>query len=135
MCLVFAHHAPSTRIYYNILCERVGMMREISLILGLLLAVYGAADLLWRLACRLLCPCKEACFVISLCGARNDAEYLIRSARLRGCGRLILLDRGLTPDSAALTRAVCERLRVDFLTEKEWQEMLKTALQDEKKGV
>ncbi len=110
-------------------------MREISLILGLLLAVYGAAELLWRLACRLLCPCEETYLVIPLCGTRDDAEYLIRTARLRGCGRLILLDRGLTPDSAALTRTVCERLRAEFLTEKEWQEMLKTALQDEKRGV
>lgn len=110
-------------------------MRELSLILGLLLAVYGAAVLLWRLTCRLFCPCEEAYLVIPLCGARDDAEYLIRTARLRGCSRVVLLDSGLTPHSAALTRTVCERLRADFLTEKEWQEMLETALQDEKRGV
>lgn len=110
---------------------------------GLLLAVYGAADILWRLVCRLLSFDKEekAYLLVPLCGERDDAEYQARRARILcrgGYGQRIqpvLLDGGLTPHSAALTKEVCERLRVDFVDEKEWNELLQTALQDGKKGV
>lgn len=110
---------------------------------GLLLAVYGAADILWRLACRLLSFDREdtAYLLVPLCGERSDAEYQARRMRVMCRGgygqhiRPILLDSGLTPESAALTQEICRRLRVDFVDEKEWSKFLRTALQDEKKGV
>lgn len=119
------------------------MWETVFFIVGLLLAVYGAADILWRLICRLLSFDREetAYLLVPLCGERDDAEYQARRARVLSRGgygqsiQPILLDRGLTPRSAALTREVCERLRVDFVDEKEWNELLQTALQDEKKGV
>ncbi len=109
-------------------------MREIPLIIGMLLAVYGAADLLWRLTCYLLLPCRKDSFICPLCGEREDAEYIVRAARLRGIEPL-LLDRGLSPEHSALTQEVCRRMGVTFLKEKEWQELPKMPLQDEKRGV
>lgn len=115
-------------------------MREtIPLAIGMLLAVYGAAQLLWHLACRLLCDDggNNGYLVIPMSGNREDAEYHARrTALLRGYGfHPIVLDTGLTPESATLTEEVCRRLRVDFVAEKEWQKMLENALQEPKSGV
>lgn len=119
------------------------MTETIFFAVGLLLAVYGAADILWRLVCRILLfdRTEKTYLLVPLCGERDDAEYQARRARVlcRGgygqCIQPVLLDTGLTPHSAALTKEVCQRLRVDFVDEKEWSELLETALQDEKKGV
>lgn len=108
-----------------------------------LLAVYGAMELLWSVVCRCLSTKKEtaAYLLIPLCGERNDAEYQARRARVlcrNGGGkgiRPVLLDGGLSPDSAVLTREICARLRVDFVDEKEWNDFLQTALQEEEKVV
>ena len=111
-------------------------MQTVLLILGVLLAACGAAELLRRLACRVLFPRDFGYLVIPLCGSRTDAEYLIRAARFSAdtvCP--VLVDCGLTASAAAHTRAVCRRMDVPFLTEKEWREIPKTALQDEKRGV
>lgn len=116
------------------------MSETIVFAVGLLLAVYGAADMLWRLVCRiLLCDKNDRAYLlVPLCGERDDAEYQARRARVlcrHGYGQSVqpvLLDRGLTPDSAALTKEVCRRLQVDFVDEKEWDELLESALQDEK---
>lgn len=109
-------------------------MREIPLIIGMLLAVYGGADLLWRLTCYLLLPRHDHKCIYPLYGKSEDAEYLVYAARMRGIEPL-LLDCGLSPEHAALTREVCRRMGVAFLTEKEWWELPKTPLQDEKTGV
>ncbi len=119
------------------------MSETVFLAVGLLLAVYGAADILWRLICRILLFDKneKAYLLVPLCGERDDAEYQARRARVLcrdGYGQHIspvLLDNGLTRRSAALAKQVCERLQVDFVDKKEWDELLQTALQDEKKGV
>lgn len=110
---------------------------------AILLAMYGAVELLWRLICRCLSTGREktAYLLIPLCGERDDAEYQARRAQAlcrNGCGKgvhPVLLDGGLSPGSASLTREICTRLCVDFVDEKEWDEFLQTALQEEKKGV
>ncbi len=122
---------------------RITVGETVFFAVGLLLAVYGAADILWRIACRVLSFGKDedAYLLVPMHGERDDAEYQARRVRIlcrSGYGqniRPILFDSGLTPQSAALTKEVCERLRVDFVDEKEWQDLLETALQEEKKGV
>ena len=110
---------------------------------GLLLAVYGAADILWRIACRVVSfgQGEEAYLLVPMRGERDDAEYQARRVKVLCRGgygqniRPILFNKGLTPQSAALTREVCARLSVEFVDEKEWDDLLETALQDEKKRV
>ena len=100
----------------------------------MLLAVYGLADLVWRLACFLVYPHRVGVLVVPMKGEREDAERLARAAVAHG-GRPIVLDCGLTPESAVLTHKVCEKLGLTFAAEKEWEQILKTALQEPKKGV
>lgn len=101
----------------------------------MLLAVYGLADLVWRLACFLVYPHRVGVLVVPMTGDREDAEQLARAVLARGEGRPIVLDCGLTPESAALTREVCGKLGLTFAEEKEWEQILKTALQERKKRV
>ncbi len=117
------------------------MWEIVSGLLGLLLAVYGAADLITRLAYRWALAGREphGYLLLPVRGERTDVEYLAR--RLRALQRMdsewepVLLDVGLTHSAAALTREVCARLSVTFVTQKEWEELLKTALQEGEKGV
>lgn len=100
----------------------------------LLLAVYGLADLVWRAACFLVYPHRVGMLVLPMCGEREDAERLARASLARG-ERPIVLDCGLTPEAAVLTRTVCEKLGLPFVDEKDWQQIVKTALQEQKKRV
>lgn len=100
----------------------------------MLLAVYGLSDLVWRLACFLVYPHRVGVLVVPMKGDREDAERLARAAVARG-ERPIVLDCGMTPESAALTREICEKLGVAFAQQKEWEQILKTALQERKKRV
>ncbi len=116
------------------------MTETVFYVAGLLLAVYGAGELLWRIVGRLFAFEEEerVYLLVPMSGERSDAEYQVRRARLLcrgGAVQPVLLDDGLTPQSAALTREICEKLNADFVDKKEWQEILQTALQDEKKGV
>lgn len=100
----------------------------------LFLAVYGLSDLVWRAACFLVYPRRVGITVLPMSGDREDAERLARAALSRG-EQPIVLDCGLTPEAAALTRAVCEKLGLTFADEKDWEQIVKTALQERKKGV
>ena len=101
----------------------------------MLLAVYGLSDLVWRLACFLVYPRQVGVLVIAMRGERGDAERLARASLARGRERVVVLDCGLTPESAALTRTVCAKLGLTFAEEKDWKQILKIALQERKKGV
>lgn len=100
----------------------------------MLLAVYGLSDLVWRCACFLVYPRRVGITVLPMSGDREEAEQLARAALSRG-EQPIVLDCGLTPEAAALTRTVCEKLGLAFADEKDWQQIVKTALQAPKKGV
>ena len=111
-------------------------MDEVLAILGMLLAVYGMATLVHTVAERWLLPKQSALWVIPVSGHRTDAEYLIRAAEFaQHRSPIVLLDCGLTPESAQLAREVCERLHVNYATQKDWEKITKTALQEEKRGV
>lgn len=117
------------------------MWEIVSGLLGLLLAVYGAAELITRVAYRWALAGREphGYLLLPVRGARTDAEYLARRLRalrrIDGAWEPVLLDVGLTAPAATLTREVCARLSVTFATQKEWEELLKTALQEGGKGV
>ncbi|MBR2406894.1 MAG: hypothetical protein IKB04_07665 [Clostridia bacterium] len=111
-------------------------MNELFAVLGLLLAVCGAAALLWWLMACWLRPCEGGVFVIPISGERWDAEYLVRTARLHACGaRVVLLDCGLSAKCAAVTQEICSRLNTELIDEKEWEILIKSALQEGERGV
>ena len=111
-------------------------MDEVLAIIGMLLAVYGMTALVHTAAERWLFPKQSTVLVIPVSGHRTDAEYLIRAAEFaKHRSPIVLLDCGLTPESARLARTVCERLHVNYVTQKDWENFIKTALQAEKRGV
>lgn len=105
-----------------------------AIVIGLLLAVYGAAELLQRAAAWLMRPHAEerGYWLIPLRGDGQSAEWLIRYARRRCCDgvRPVLFDSGLTPRGEVLARDVCQRMQVDFLPREAGREIPKMTLQD-----
>lgn len=107
---------------------------KIAMAVGLLLAVYGAAELLHGVLAWLLRPCAEqgGYWLIPVQGNGESAEWLIRYARWRCRNGVqpVLFDNGLTPHGEVLVRAVCRRMQVDFWPKTEEQKIEKMALQD-----
>ncbi len=111
-------------------------MDEVLAIVGMLLAVYGMAVLVRTAAERWLFPKQNTLLVIPVSGDRADAEYLIRAAEFgKHRSPIVLLDCGLTPESARLAQEVCQRLHAEYATQKDWEKITKTALQSGKRGV
>ena len=110
-------------------------MNEILSVVGMLLAVYGMASLIRIIAARWLFPHYDALCVFPLSGDRTDAEYLIRAAEFSKVhGRIIILDCGLTTESALLTREVCRRMNTEYVMQKDWEKIAKTALHSPNRG-
>ncbi len=95
------------------------MWESIGAVIGLLLALYGAADLVMRLCWRLVFAGEVQPLILSVSG--EDAEYCIRRfamwMRLRPAG-------GVTPtvllrDEDAALRRLCEELGLGVCTAKD----------------
>lgn len=106
-------------------------------VIGTLLAAYGAVELIWCGMRRFRHPSVGGYWVIPLRGDRADAEWLVRYARTVGRGEVcpIVIDEALTPPCAEETRKICERMQVEFWSRDRWEEMRQTALQDRKSAL
>ena len=107
-------------------------MQTFCMIVTVLLAVYGAAELVYRLLHYLLLSPCAGWFVIPIKDEGNEAEYAIRVAWLQGVGTPLLLDCGLSEQGRAHVQAVAARLGVPLLSEKE---IANFPLQQPKRGV
>lgn len=89
------------------------MGEGIMLIAVLLLALYGCAELISRMAARILRPAEEfaGIRVIPVGGHRTDMEYIVRSAaaqcKCAGC-RVLLLDTGMDEETRRIAERACK---------------------------
>lgn len=101
------------------------MWESIGAVIGLLLALYGAADLIMRLCWRLVFAGEAQRLTLSAAG--EDAEYRIRRfamwMRLRPAGGFT--PTVVLPDENEQLQRLCEELGVQVCTAKD----LETALQ------
>ncbi len=101
------------------------MWETIGAVIGLLLALYGAADLIMRLCWRLVFAGKAESLIVSAAG--EDAEYRIRRfamwMRLRPAG--VFTPTVLLREDDTALRRLCEELGLRVCTAKD----LQTALQ------
>lgn len=89
------------------------MGEGIMLIAVLLLALYGCAELISRMAARILKPKEEfaGIRVIPVSGHRTDMEYIVRSAAAQckcAGGRALLLDTGMDEETRKIAERACE---------------------------
>lgn len=95
------------------------MWETVGAVIGLLLALYGAADLILRLCWRLVFAGKQEPLTLSVTG--DDAEYRIRRfaawLRLRPTGGFS--PTVILPDENAVLRQVCEELGLHVCTAKD----------------
>ncbi len=92
----------------------------------LLLALYGCAQAIGRVALYLCRPCRQtpAVLLLPVSGHREDVEDLVRSTAMRyrwaqdmTGGRILLVDAGMDEETRRLAQAVCERIpQVEFGT-------------------
>ena len=114
---------------------------HILLAIVLLLALYGCAELIRRLACFVMAPSKGTAgvLVIPVAGHREDIEYILRSAAVRekwccrrGTGSVLLVDMGMDDETRLLAERVCRELgNIDICTEKRCGEFTAEGLQNE----
>lgn len=113
---------------------------HILLAIVLLLALYGCAELIRRLACFVMAPAKGTAgvLVIPVAGHREDIEYIIRSAAVREKwyyrrrpGPVLLVDMGLDEETRLLAERICRELgNVDIYSEKRADEFAAEGLQN-----
>lgn len=106
-------------------------MQTVCMIVTVLLAVYGAAELVYRGIRRLLFSPCAGWFIIPVDDTCPDIEYRIRAARLQGVTP-VLLDLGLPEKDRAHVLAVADRLETPLITEKE---IANFTLQQQERGV
>lgn len=114
---------------------------HILLAVVLLLALYGCAELIRRLACFVMTPTKGTAgiLVIPVAGHREDIEYIIRSAAVRekwyyrrGTGPVLLVDMGMDDETRLLAERICKELgNVDIYSEKRAGEFVPEGLQNQ----
>lgn len=112
------------------------MAEDIAMVLVILAALHGAADLIFRMAFRVLFgKCEHLYLTMLLSGDKDDAEFHIRRlAAIRrffpsGHVKAITIDRGVDEEQKAIAQKLCNELRVDMYNEKEWWQMLTDGLQ------
>ena len=106
--------------------------------IGLIAAVYGLADGLWRLMTAWLFCGKERCawIVIPLHRDGQDAEYRVRSClaarRFSALGRapMVLLDCGLTENGRRLVQRVGEELELPLCGAESFSKIATDGLQE-----
>ncbi len=113
------------------------MWNTVAGVVGLLLAVYAAADLIVRICYRLLFTRRSERDVVVLHVQEDDAEYRIRRLAM---WRNLMPNSGykwvvLLPDTMPELRKLCSELGFAAFTEKEWMRMRKPSLQSEQDGV
>ena len=65
-----------------------------------------------------------------------DQEACGTADGCNACGaRVVLLDCGLSAKCAAVTQEICSRLNTELIDEKEWEILIKSALQEGERGV
>ncbi len=114
------------------------MAEELALALGMLAALYGVADIIGRLAFRLLFSKKggQQYLLVPLSGEQRDAEYIVRrlSATHRffpsGAVRPLLVDCGMDAQSREVTGRVCAELQLSVCPQEELPEILSSGLQE-----
>lgn len=109
-------------------------MTEVLLIVALLLAAYGMADLMERLAYRLIFSENLPIYCIMPLYSENDAEFFIRKAvterkRMSCKYEWVMVDCGLTEQEKAFTRRLCDELRVLFYERSDLEDLLSARLQ------
>lgn len=111
-------------------------MKTIILIIVLLLASYGMADLLSRAAYRLLFFERKTVCVLPLFKT-EDAEFLIRQAaqeQNRSCRyEWVAVDCGLAEERESIEQ-LCRKLGITFCEKEDFFELFSVGLQD-KRGV
>ena len=106
-------------------------------VIGLLLALYGAADLSVRICYGLLFKNRAERDQLVLVVETRHAEYRLRRLAL---WRNLIPDGGydmvvVYPSAMPQVRVLCEELGITAFTEKEWNGMRKSALQSANDGV
>lgn len=102
------------------------MAEDIAMVLVVLAALYGIADLIGRLAYRLLFGRRGKQYLLTpLVGGREDMEYRVRQlAAMRrffphNAIRSLVVDCGLNHEEQQLTQRLCNELRLDFCSAEE----------------
>lgn len=103
----------------------------VAAVVGLILAFYGAIELVGRLCCRILFSEDEEPETLTLWVNGTSAEYRVRRLAawrwmlpLKGVELAVVTDE---PEAAC----ACEEVRVTHYTKKEWEKLCEIALQDE----
>lgn len=113
------------------------MGNMIAAVVGLLLALYGAADLIVRICYRVLFGRRTARGRLLLHARGKDAEYQIRRLAV---WRYLVPDGGfdwvvVLSDTDSACQKLCDELGFATVTEKEWMGMHESSLQSETDGV
>lgn len=111
-------------------------MTEVLLIVALLLAAYGMADLAERMAYRLIFSGSVPIYCVIPLHSENDAEFFVRKAaterkRLPCQYEWLMVDCGLTEQERVLTKRLCEELRLSFCVRSDLDDLLSARLQKE----
>ena len=95
---------------------RIGMGEYIMLIIVLLLALYGCAELIRKLVIRIMTPEPDCSgvLVIPVSGHRTDIEYIVRSVVTQNRWeerlperRVLLFDAGMDEETRVLAEKIC----------------------------
>jgi len=111
------------------------MWNTIAGIVGLLLAVYGVADLIVRVCYRLLFASERDIVYMNVQG--EDAEYRIRRLAM---WRNLMPSSGyewviLLPDDVPELQTLCAELKFSAYAQKDWMRIHKIPLQSNQDGV
>ena len=95
----------------------------------LVMAAYGAADLIERLAYRLVFANMAPLYCVAMLGKKGDAEFFIRKAaaerkRMPPDRQWVIVDCGLEEEERALAKRLCEELRLNFCERSSFFEFL-----------
>ena len=114
------------------------MAEDIAMVIVIVAALYGVADLMGRLAYRILfAKGGRQYVVVPLTRGREDAEYAVRRLGAtrhffpHGTVYPLLVDWDLGEEEQQLTQRLCDELRLEVCRREELGEILLTGLQEE----